>query len=201
MLIDISTPIQSGAVFRIGAPAVNLESRICVDENGAAYETTLIAMPAHTGTHIDLVSKERSVELHRMIGRAWVLDVTRAKGGKITRQDCGAVRVQPNESVLFRTDWSQYLDTARYYDHPELAPDVVDWLIDCCVNIVGIDALEFGQGAAPGDYARKLARHDIYMLKNLTNLAAIPATTCTLYCFPLPIDQIEAIPARVIVEV
>ncbi len=109
MLIDISTTIQSGAVFRIGSPAVNIESRTCVDEHDAEYETTVIAMPAHTATHIDLVSKDRSVELHRMISRAWVLDVTSAKGGKITRDDIGAVAVQPNESVIFRTDWSYSL--------------------------------------------------------------------------------------------
>ncbi len=201
MLIDISTPIQSGAVFRIGSPAVNMEPLLCIDEHDIEYETTVISMPAHTGTHIDLVSNDRSVELHRMISRAWVIDVTHAKGGKITRDDIGAVRVQPNDSVLFRTDWSNFLDTARYYAHPELMPDVVDWLIECCVNIVGIDALGLGQGAAHGDYDRMLAKHDIYVLENLTNLAAIPQNTCTLYCFPLPIDQVDAIPARVVAEI
>lgn len=201
MLIDISLPIQPGAVFRIGSPAVEIESRICIDERDAEYETAVISMPAHTATHIDLVSKDRSVELHRMISRGHVIDVTRVKSGKITLDDVGTVRVQPNESVLFRTDWSRYLDTAKYYAHPELTPEVVKWLIEKCVNIVGIDALGVGRETRHGEYDRTFARHDVYVLENLTNLAAIPQNTCTVYCFPLPLVNIEAIPARVIAEV
>jgi kynurenine formamidase len=108
--------------------------------------------------------------------------------------------VQPNETVLFRTDWSRYLDTGKYYAHPELTPEVVKWLIERCVNIVGIDALGLGREERHGEYDRMFARHDVYVLENLTNLAAIPQNTCTVYCFPLPLDNIDAIPARVIVD-
>lgn len=201
MLIDISTPIQAGAVFRVGSPAVNIETRTCVDERDEAYETTVISMPSHTATHLDLVSKERSVDLHRMISNAWIIDVTQSTGGKITRDDLGDIRVRPDDSVLFRTDWSRYIDTARYYEHPELTPDVLDWLIERRVNIVGIDAQGLGQGATHGEYDHKLARHDIYVLENLANLAAIPQSTCTLYCFPLLLEQIDAIPARAVAQV
>lgn len=201
MLIDISLPIQPGAVFRIGSPAVEIESRMCIDEHDAEYETAIISMPAHTGTHIDLVSKDRSVELHRMISRGRVIDVTHVKNGDITLDDVVAIHLEPDETVLFRTDWSQYFDTAKYYAHPNLTPEVIEWLITKRVNMVGIDALGLGQGATHGEYDRQLARHDIYVLENLTNLAAIPQNTCTVYCLPLSIENIDAIPARVIVEV
>jgi len=201
MLIDISLPIQPGAVFRIGSPPVEIEPCICMDESETEYTTSIVSMPAHTGTHIDLVFKDRSVELHRMISHGRVIDVTHVKNRDITLDDVVAIHVEPDETLLFRSDWSQYLDTAKYYAHPNLTPEVIEWLITKRVNMVGIDALGLGQGATHGEYDRQLARHDIYVLENLTNLAAIPQNTCTVYCLPLAIENVDAIPARVVVEV
>ena len=52
--------------------------------------------------------------------------------------------------------------------------------------MIGTDALGLGQGRKHGEYDRLLAQNDVYILENLTNLAAIPQPEFTVYCFPRP---------------
>ena len=111
-----------------------------------------------------------------------------------------SVQAVSGDVVLFRTDWSRFLGTEKYYQHPELSRDVIQWLISKQAAIIGIDAVGLGRGRKHGEYDRLLVQHDIFILENLTNLAAIPERTFTVYCFPLSIAEIDAIPARVIVE-
>ena len=111
------------------------------------------------------------------------------------------VDIEPGDFLLFRTDWSEFVGTERYYDHPELSLEVVEWLIAEKINAVGIDALGLGQGRRHGEYDRLLARHDIFVIENLTNLAAIPQRQFRTYCLPLKIENSDAIPARVVVEI
>jgi kynurenine formamidase len=103
--------------------------------------------------------------------------------------------------VFFRTGWSEFAATGRYYDHPELSPEVVEWLISKEVGAVGIDALGLGRGRRHGEYDRRLAAHDIHVIENLANLAAIPQERFKVYCLPLKIEDTDAIPARVLVEI
>jgi ferredoxin len=59
--------------------------------------------------------------------------------------------IQNGDFVFFRTDWSKYSGTDRYYKHPELSFEVVQWLASMGVNAVGIDALGLGQDRRHGE--------------------------------------------------
>lgn len=63
------------------------------------------------------------------------------------------------------------------------------------------DALGLGKGNNHGAYDRYLAGKGIYIIENLTNLDFIKNETFKVCCFPLTVDNLEAIPARVLVEV
>ena len=78
---------------------------------------------------------------------------------------------------------------------------MVQWLISKRVNAVGIDALGLGRGRRHGEYDRLLIRNDIFVIENLANLSAIPRKEFKVQCFPLKIENIDAIPARVVVEI
>ena len=85
-------------------------------------------------------------------------------------------------------------------DAVELTPELVQWLISKEVNAVGIDALGLGLGRKHGEYDRLLIKNGIFVIENLANLAQIPANEFNVYCFPLRIDGVDAIPARVVIE-
>jgi kynurenine formamidase len=78
---------------------------------------------------------------------------------------------------------------------------VVQWLASNQVNAVGIDALGLGRDRRHGEYDRLLAGSDIFVIENLANLRAVPQREFTVYCLPLRIENIDAIPARVLVGI
>ena len=202
MLIDVSLPIEAGAVFRLGTPPVEITTQTFFHESEGRYETTMISIPAHTATHIDLVSKEKRFDLDRMMGPGKLIDVSHLSKDEIQLDDVvDQVQIEGGDFVFMRTDWSKYLGREKYYDHPELSADLVQWFVSKKINVLGIDALGLGQGRRHGEHDRLLTGNDIFVVENLTNLATIPDRVFRVFCFPLRLEGIEAIPARVIVEV
>jgi kynurenine formamidase len=202
MIIDVSMTIRSGSVFRLGTPPVQIVSQRFRHESEGEYESIMMHFSAHTATHVDLVLAERHIDPERMIGSGKLIDVSQLPGIEIGLADVEhQVEIERGDFVFFRTDWSRFADTEKYHDHPELAREVVDWLIATEINAVGIDALGLAQGRGHGEHDRLLARHDILVIENLANLAAIPSRRFKVYCLPLKIDHTDAIPARVLVEI
>ncbi len=202
MLIDVSMPITAGSVFRRGMPPVEIASRKFYHESEGEYESIVLSLAAHTATHVDLVFAENRIEPDRMIGRGKLLDVTQVSGGEIRLGDIERqVEVEGGDFVFFRTDWSRFVGTEEYYHHPELSPEVVHWLVSKRINAVGIDALGLGRDRKHGEYDRLLIENDIFVIENLANLSAIPKREFKVYCFPLNIENVDAIPARVVVEI
>ena len=209
MLIDVSMTIEPGSVFRLGTPAVEIASRRFYHESVGEYESTMISFSAHTATHVDLVFTEKRIDPERMIGTGKLIDVAKdfgelsraVSGGEIRLDDVKhQVEIESGDLVFFRTDWSEFVGTMKYYDHPELSLEVVQWLVSKNINAVGIDALGLGRGRRHGEYDRLLARNNIFVIENLANLSAIPKKKFNTYCFPLKIENTDAIPARVVVE-
>ena len=201
MLIDVSMPITPGSVFRLGSPPVEIVTRKFFHESEGAYETVVLTMPAHTATHIDLVFSDRCVSPERMIGRGKLIDVTGVRSGQIQLDDIeNKTAIHKGDFVFFRTDWSKYTGSDKYFGHPELSFEVVQWLASIGVNAVGIDALGLGQGRLHGEFDRYLARADVFVIENLVNLRQVPRNEFRVYCLPLSIESIDAIPARVLVE-
>ena len=202
MLIDVSMPITAGSVFRLGTPPVEIASRKFYHESEGEYESIVLSLSAHTATHVDLVYADNRIELERMIGKGKLLDVTQSPGGEIRLDDIEhRVEVEKGDFQFLRTDWSKLVSTDEYYNHPELSPEVVQWLVSKRVNAVGIDALGLGRARRHGEYDRLLIKNNIFVIENLANLSAIPGREFKVYCFPLKIENVDAIPARVVVEI
>ena len=202
MLIDVSMTIERGSVFRLGTPEVEIASHRFYHESEGEYESTMISFSAHTATHVDLVFMEKRIDPGRMIGPGKLINVTQVSGGVIRLDDVKRqVEIESGDFVFFRTDWSEFVGTMKYYDHPELSLEVVQWLASRNINAVGIDALGLGRDGKHGEYDRLLARNNIFVIENLTNLSAIPKQKFNTYCFPLKIENTDAIPARVVVEI
>ncbi len=202
MLIDVSLKLKEGMLFRKGSPLFSISNLKCFHEEEGQYETSIITTPAHIGTHIDIISKDNNIDLSRFIGRGILIDMPKCNAGAITLDNLdNQDLVEKDDFVFFRSGWSKYIGEEKYFYHPELAFEVVEWLSKKKVNMVGIDALGLGIGKNHGLYDRYLAGNGIYIIENLTNLDLIKEKTFTVYCFPLSIENLEAIPTRVIVEI
>lgn len=203
MLVDLTLRLEEGAVFRLGTPPVRIKSeQFFHADEGGAYESTTLFMPLHTATHVDVVNKENRIGIGRLIGPGKLIDATGVTDWEeIAVDDCiNQVAIDPGDFVFFRTGWTRYLGTERYYAHPELSRELLEWLIQNKVNMVGIDALGLGRGKKHGEYDRLLVKNGSYVIENLANLASVTRASFKVYCFPLLIEETDAIPARVLVE-
>jgi kynurenine formamidase len=202
MLIDVSMPIKSGSVFRPGSPPVDISICKFRHEREGEYETVILSLPAHTATHVDLVRRDTRIPLERMFGIGKLIDVSGHTDRDISLPDVeNQVDLHEGDFAFFRTGWSTFADTEKYYRHPELTEEVIHWLVSKKVNAVGIDALGLGRDRRHGEYDRLLVKHGIFIIENLVNLAAITTNTFRVYCLPLSIENSDAIPARVVVEI
>ncbi len=201
MWIDVSLTIEPGAVFRAGTPPVEIAARRFDDPSVGSFETTMLSLPAHTATHIDLVYGDKRIGPERMVGTGKLVDVTSITGRQIGLADIeDQVVLQAGDFLFLRTDWSKFVGSDKYQHHPEMAAEVVHWLVSNKANMVGIDASGLGRGHLHGEYDRLLAHNDIFVIENLTNLSAIPSPEFRVYCFPLKLEGVDALPARVVVE-
>jgi kynurenine formamidase len=202
MIIDVSMTIESGSVFRLGTPPVQIASQRFQHESEGEYESIMMHFSAHTATHVDLVFPDRRMDPERMIGNGKLIDASQSSVRQIQLPAVEhQVDIEPGDFVFIRTDWSRFAGTGKYHHHPELSLEVVKWLIAKEITAVGIDALGLALGRGHGQHDRLLARHDIFVIENLDNLASIPDRRFKVYCFPLKIDNTDAIPARVMVEI
>jgi len=202
MLIDVSLKLKEGMIFRKGSPVFSITRLKCFHEEEGQYDTSIIATPSHIGTHIDIIDKDNKIDLNRFIGRGILIDISNFNESPITLEHIkNQSSVREEDFVFFRSGWSKYLGYETYFDHPEISFEVIEWLSEKKINMVGIDALGLGKGKNHGAYDRYLAGNGIYIIENLINLDLIKNETFKVYCFPLSIDNLEAIPARVLVEV
>jgi len=202
MLIDVSLKLVEGMIFRKGSPPISINNLKCYHELEGNYVTSIINTPSHIGTHIDVISKDNVIDINRFIGRGILVDISKIKESPIKMDHISnQFSVKKDDFVFFKTNWSKYLGEEEYFDHPEISFEILDWLIKKKVNMVGIDALGLGKGKNHGVYDRYLVDKGIYIIENLNNLGSIKKEIFKVYCFPLNIENLEAIPARVIVEV
>jgi kynurenine formamidase len=201
MLVDVSMLIEEGSVFRPGTPPVEILHRRFFHESEGTYELAMLSLSVHTATHVDLVFPGNRIDPQRMIGIGKLVDVTQVPGDEIGLSHVEhQVDLEERDFVFFRTDWNKFANTEKYYKHPELSMDVIEWLISKKVNAIGIDALGLGRGSKHGVYDRLLVTNGIFVIENLANLSAVTQRRFRTYCFPLKLENTDAIPARVLIE-
>ena len=162
----------------------------------------MICLPAHTATHVDLVFSDRYIAPEQMIGNGKLVDIDPFSGEEPQLADIQRqVQIDRGDYLFFRTGWSQFADSERYHDHPEIPLEIFEWLISQQICAVGIDALGLALGRKHGEYDRLPAQSSIFVIENLVNLDRIHRREFKAYCFPLSMANVDAVPARVLVEV
>lgn len=201
MLIDVTQVGKLGMSYIKGAPTLKVEKVKCFEGTEKEYATTFFSGAVHnSGTHIDTMSVIE-IELDRLIRKGIKFDVSHIENRPIELRDLDLSMIEEGIYVFFQTNWDRYLDNEkRYQDHPEVSIEVINYLIDKKVNMVGIDALGFGRGKNHRFIDNLFANNNIYGIENLTNLSKIPKKDFKVYCMPIKIEKLDALPTRILVE-
>ncbi|MCT4604566.1 MAG: cyclase family protein [Marinisporobacter sp.] len=203
MIIDITQITKIGKVYREGSPSLKVEKIKCLEGTKKEYTTTLFSCGVHNmGTHIDVMSENVELKNERLIAPGIKFDVSDITDKPVKLADLDLSQVREDHFIFFQTNWDKYRnDDEKYKAHPEISMEVIQYLVEKKVNMIGIDTLGLGRGKNHGIIDVFLGERGIYAIENLTNLNKIPESNFNVYCLPMKIEGLDALPARILVEV
>ncbi|WFD09632.1 cyclase family protein [Tepidibacter hydrothermalis] len=202
MIVDITQVTKINRVYRAGSPPLKVEKVKCFEGTKKEYTTTLFSCAVHNmGTHIDVMGKDVVLENERLIASGIKFDVSHITDRPVEIADLDFSEAKQGDFVFFQTNWDQYLnDEEKYNAHPEISMEVMEYLVEKKVNMIGIDTLGLGRGKNHGLIDVFLGKSGIYAIENLTNLNKIPKNNFRVFCLPMKIEGLDALPARIMVE-
>lgn len=202
MLIDITQTTKLGRVYRAGSEPLKVEAVRRYSKSGSEYTTNNFSCDTHNmGTHIDVMGADVIIETERLISTGVKFDVSHISDRKIVLEDLDVSIVKEGIFVFFQTNWDKHFeDEEKYNNHPEVSMEVIEYLVSEKVNMIGIDTLGLGVGRNHGVIDVYLGKHKSYAIENLTNLDKIPNKDFKVYCLPMKIEGLDALPARILIE-
>jgi kynurenine formamidase len=228
-LVDLSYPFNARTIYWPTAKTFTLEKVAEGEtEGGYFYAANNFEAAEHGGTHIDAPvhfarngDKADEIPLRRLVGRAVVVDVSKAalanRDYQVTRAALRAHerrhgRIPRGSIVLLRTgfarfwpDRERYLGTAELGEpavpklhFPGLHPDGARWLVRRrAIRAVGLDtaSIDYGQSTQFESH-RILGARNVPVFENLANLDRLPAEGSLFVGLPMKIDGGSGGPLR-----
>ena len=201
MIYDISMTIHPRmTVYKDKEEKLPIINQVNSFEKDGNYESS-IKMNLHTGTHIDFPlhmiesgSNSNTENLNILTGKAKVFDFTHLNE-KITYEDIKNLQINENDFVIFKTK-NSFVEEFDY-DFIYLAIDAANYLTDKKIRGVGIDALGIERAQKNHPTHKILLSNNIIILEGL-RLKDIKEDLYELFCLPLKIANVEALPVRAI---
>jgi len=173
--------------------------------NESLAKRTMTAF-GHLGTHIDVMNKEFPLE--NAIRGGKIVDVSFVRGRDIETSDADLSEVSESDFVMFHTG---YLSETGYGSdeysgtHPQLSRQLIDFLLDRKVCMIGIDAAGIRRAGEHKQTDQYCADRGVFVVENLANLdrlySAAGGARFTVYTFPMNLHASTGLPCRVIAEV
>lgn len=200
-IIDLTVELAPDLPVYPGDPAVTIEPVATVERDG--YAVARLVLSDQAGTHVEtqahfLAGGRTLAEepLERFIARAAVVDVP-CRRLELADLAPAADRIARNRALILRSGYQPPRGVIDPADpgRPRLPLDVLAWLVERGVRLLGIDAFDFD--AAP-DYTghRYLLAQGVVIVESLTNLAALTAPEVVLFVVPLRLRGTGAAPCR-----
>lgn len=203
MIYDISPPItDSLAVFPGDTPPVR---EVLMDmHKGAPLTLSTLRSTVHVGSHADAPSHYGrdaqtidELPLETFVGPCQVIRVSARRGVLLSRD---AIRADITETrVLFCT--GTYPDPTQFNDDfAALSPELVDWLAERGVKLVGVDTPSVDPATSKDLPAHKaFLKNDVYILEGLV-LDGVPEGRYELLALPLKLVGFDASPVRAVLR-
>jgi len=201
-IVDLSQPLDAGTpVFPGDGPV-----RVTVLDQ-TSVNLSRIDLCVHSGTHMDApfhffhdAETIDRISLDRCVGPARLIDLRDiAPKQEIHREHIETRYNAPlrAHAAVLHTGWSAQWNDPRYFsDHPGLAADAAQFLVDCGVQLVGVDMPSVDHAPYPAHQI--LLRAGVPIVENLTNLDAIGADLFQLIVLPLKLAGRDGSPVRAV---
>ncbi|MFQ5969469.1 MAG: cyclase family protein [Nitrososphaerales archaeon] len=174
------------------------------------YESELIFMSSHTGTHMDapyhFVPKGKKIDeipVNSFVAAALLLKIKKRAKEYITKSDVVSFEkkaaIAKGNAAVFSTGWEEHASRADYLsNNPGLSRDAAEYLVSKKVNIVGIDSANIDHPDSNFTVHKALLPKGILIVENLCNLKELTQTRFKLIVLPLKIMGATGSPVRAI---
>jgi arylformamidase len=204
-IYDVSAPIRDGGLVYPGNPVIETGLAQAV-ARGASANVSYVNFGSHTGTHVDAArhffddgQPVDEIPLDRLMGPALLLEFDDAVAA-VGKAELAPHALDGVTRVLLKTRNSAYLttDPAFHRDYTYLAPDGAEYLVECGVELVGIDYLSIEQFHSGHHRThRTLLEHQVVIVEGLA-FAGVPPGRYDFRCLPLRLAGADGAPARAV---
>lgn len=217
-ILDLTLTLEAGKQSWNIHPPVTLipyhQSQMNRWRNGQlcpGFDTKLMMMTDHTGTHVDAQShfyvdghSITEMPLSSLMGEALFLDISRPNQGKpigisdITRQLDRQKETIKKGDILLLKCWHEAWGVGSNFDSADaLAGEVGDWLLEHDVKLLGTDIPTVDDLSNPNkDIHVKLLQQNIPIIENLINLEQILVSRFHFMALPLKLKGATGSPVR-----
>jgi kynurenine formamidase len=201
-IIDLTVPLTNDL------PGVSIEAARTVAEHG--WNATTLHLYSHCGTHMDAplhfaVSEQTidQIPLDRLIGPAWVVDLTGIGPKALIGVDAVAgieTRVGAGDGLLLRTGWSRRLHEPAYRDElPRVSLELAQWCVGKGIRILGVEPCSVADVNNVEELTRVhkvLLGGGVIIVEGLANLDQIRKERVTFMALPLKVAGGDGAPVR-----
>jgi kynurenine formamidase len=215
-LIDLTQPYRDGMFSQHLFPPVRVTRCRKIEES--RVNVTCLDVCVHHGTHIDaprhFVAGGRTaaeLRLEEVSGAGVGFSVQRDAGQAITNDDLRGqdVEVEQGDIVFINTGWGRFFhsDPDRYSQHPYLGTETAEWLRDLRVKLVVLDVPtpDMPEPLRPPGFNwpvhHTLLEGGTLIAEHAANLDRVSGRRFRAYAFPLPIEDSDGSPIRLVAEI
>jgi len=207
MILDLTREVRNDTKVFPGSPLPKFITWTKMDVHN--YDSEVIFMSTHTGTHMDAPSHFASnastidkISVGRFISNAILIKLKKGSNQLITADEIKAsnVSIKQGDTIVLSTLWENEIDKDYFFSHsPGLAEDAAKYLIDKKVNAVCIDSPSIDRGSESSFAVHKLLlSNEILIVENLCNLDKLNCQYFTLIMMPLKLSGASGSPIRAI---
>jgi len=208
--LDLTLTVSESIPNFPGSPSPQFITWSTIKADG--YNLELLFLSSHTGTHLDAPyhftkkgAKIHQIPVTRLIGVALLIKIKKVKDQTITKKDLLDFEQKNGEiknfsSIIFFTDWQKNLNKKFYFtNNPGLSKSATNYLVSKKINLVGIDSPSIDLGTDKRFTVHKiLAKNNILIVENLSNLEKIPTLEFDFIILPLKLKDATGSPVRAI---
>ncbi len=181
----------------------DLTLRLTPDMTRAANEK--LALIGHQGTHFDVMDKIFPLSYLRL--PALVFDVSHVRGRDVEKEDIPAEMIQENMFIAFSTGFLKetgYGTDTYFREHVQLSKDLIHFLIEKKISIIGIDCTGIRRGKEHTPTDQYCADHDVFVIENMCGFEPLlngeRFVSCYINTYPVNYAGLTGLPCRVVAE-
>lgn len=211
-IIDLSHPLDPTTPPFPDEPPVTIDILLSIPAEHppgtpGAMNVSRISTGMHVGTHMDAPfhfyrsgQTIEQVALVRCVGTATLIHLApKAPKAEIARAELlpHQTAIMQTRSVILHTGWAARWQQADYFtDFPVITVDAAHFLLNCGVELVGVDTPSVDTYPYPVHFA--LLGNEVLIVENLTNLDRISRAQFQFIALPLKLTGRDASPVRAV---